>query len=286
MSDIRNEFVMGDDNWLEHVNPIVDGHRMGSGLIERDYTLVPYGSIASAPAWSLDDMPIIPMEEWPERIKEQEANKSRTSDIYDRGDAGKPIESLDQNGQGYCWSYSTAACIQMLRAIANQPYVQLSAHSVACVIKNFRDQGGWGCLSLDFAKDKGYVPTSHWPAKSMSRQYDTPENWKIAEQYRVTEGWVDLLPAVYDRDMSAQQVGTCCLLNIPWIGDYNWWGHSVAGADLVDVYPDRRATDISRYGTRIKNSWTDRWGTRGWGILKDKKAFPNGGAAPRVAWGS
>jgi hypothetical protein len=187
---------------------------------------------------------------------------------------------------GNCWSYSTAACIQMIRAIANQPYVQLSAHSVACVIKNFRDQGGWGCLSLDMARDKGYVPVSLWPAKSMDKRYNTPENWKAALEFRVTEGWVDLVPSVYDRDMSAQQVGTCLLSNIPVIGDFNWWGHSVALADLVDVYPDRSPRDIKRYGTLCKNSWTDRWGNRGWGVLKDSKAWPNGGAAPRVAWGA
>jgi hypothetical protein len=286
LSDISNAFVIGDDSDMNYLNPVVDGNRMGSGLIPRDYSLIPLGSLQSAPAWSLDDMPLIPMEEWPERIAEQEANKSRTSDIYNRGDNGQPIESLDQNGQGYCWSYSTACCIQMIRAISNQPYVQLSAHSVACVIKNFRDQGGWGCLSLDFAKDKGYVPVSLWPAKSMDKRYNTPENWKAALEFRVTEGWVDLVPSVYDRDMSAQQVGTCLLSNIPVIGDFNWWGHSVALADLVDVYPDRSPRDIKRYGTLCKNSWTDRWGNRGWGVLKDSKAFPNGGAAPRVAWGA
>jgi hypothetical protein len=285
VSDISNAFVIGDDTDMNYLNPVVDGHRMGSGLIPRDYSLIPLGSLASAPAWSLDDMPLIPMEEWPERIKDQEATKTRTSDIYNRGDNGQPIPSLDQNGEGYCWFYSVTCIVQMLRAIANQPYIPLSGHSGACVIKNFRNQGGWGCLALDFIKDKGIVPQSLWPAKSMDRRYNTPENWAAALEFRITEGWVDLLPAVYDRDMSAQQVGTCSLNNIPWIGDYNWWGHSVAGCDLVDVYPDRSSRDISRYGTLIKNSWNDGWGNRGWGLLKDSKAFPNGGAAPRVAWG-
>jgi hypothetical protein len=286
VSILYGEYVIGDDNFVEAVNPIIDGNKMGSGLIMRDYSLYPQGYYASAPAWSLDDMPIIPMEEWPERIRDMEVTQSRLSDLYDKGNNGKPIESLDQNGQGYCWSYSTACCIQMLRCIHNMPYIQLSAHSVACKIKNFRDQGGWGALSLDYAREHGYVPVSLWPAKSMSRSHDTPENWKAALEYRVTEGWVDLKPAAYDRDMNAQQVGTCLLKRVPVIGDFNWWGHSVALADLLDVYPDRSSRDITRYGTLCKNSWTDRWGRRGWGVLKDSKAFPNGGAAPRFIWGT
>jgi hypothetical protein len=285
LSDLSNEFVIGDHNWMDHINPIVDGHRMGSGLIARDYEAVPVGSYAAAPAWSLDDMPLIPWEEMPERIKDMERTKSRISDIYERGNYGNRIPSLDQNGQGYCWAYSTAACVQALRAIANMPYVQLSAHSVACKIKNFRDEGAWGCLSLDFAKENGYVPTSLWPEKSMSRAHDNEANWRAAREFRVTEGFVELEPEVYDRDMSIQQQLTCLLNMIPVIGDFNYWGHSVGIFDAVDAFPDRSARDPSRYGTRIKNSWRDGWGKLGYAVMTGSKAFANGGAAPRVAWG-
>lgn len=286
MSDISNDFVIGDDNWHLHIDPVVNGSRVMKGLIPRDYTKNPVGSYSSSPAWSLDDMPLVPWEELPERIKEMEANKSRISDMYDVGDNGAPIPSLDQNGQGYCWSYSTAACIQALRCIANMPYEQLSAHSVACMVKNFQDQGGWGAMSMEYATSHGYVPTRLWPAKSMNRKYNTPENWQAALEFRVTEGWVDLHPAVYDRSMNAQQVLTCLVNRKPVIADYNFWGHSVALFDPVDAYPNRRFNDPMRYGTRHKNSWTDAYGVRGYGVLKDSKAFPNGGASPRATWGT
>jgi hypothetical protein len=285
MSDIRNELVIGEDNWNEHFSPVVDGHQAMKGLVPRDYSANPQGCYASAPAWSLDDMPLIPMEEWPERIKELESTKTRISDIYAVGNYGDRIPSLDQNGQGFCWAYSTTCAVQALRCLANMPYVPLSAHSVACKIYNFVDRGAWGALSLDFIAKKGVVPQSLWPAKSMNRQYDNDANWLSAMDYRVTEGWVDLVPAAYDRDMSKSQVATALLLRIPVVSDYNHWGHSVCAFDLVDVYPNRSATDYSRYGVRIKNSWTDRWGTFGEGVLKDSKAWPNGGAAPRLAFG-
>ncbi len=285
MSDLSDELVIGDADWVKIEQPIVDGSTVCKGLVPRDYSQLPVGCYAAAPPWSLDDMPLIPMEEWPERIADMEAKKRRVSDIYAVGNLGQRIPSLDQNGQGYCWAYSTTACVQMLRSIANMPYVPLSAHSVACKIKGFRDQGGWGALSLDFIKAHGVMPQSVWPAKSMSRQYDTEANWETAKPYRVTEGFVDLEPAVYDRRMSILQVGTCLLSMVPVIADYNHWRHSVALMDLVDVYPNRSARDPLRYGTRHKNSWTDRYGVNGEAVLKDSKAWPDGGAAPRVVWG-
>ena len=284
MSDLSNAFVIGDDD--RRIHTVVDGQRFGRGLVARDYSTHPVGYLGmTAPPFSIDDMPLTPMEQWPERIAEGEAKKSFISHMYAAGNFGLKIPSLDQNGQGYCWAYSTTACVQALRCVANMPYHQLSAHSVACVIKDFRDQGGWGAASLEFISQRGVVPTSLWPAKSMRREHDNPANWEVAKQFRVTEGWVDLQPPVYDRDISAQQVGTCLLNRIPVIGDYNWWGHSVAIFDLVDAYPNRSATDIRRYGTRIQNSWTDQWGDAGQGVLKDSKAFPDGGAAPRVVVG-
>ena len=273
MSDLSNAFVIGDETKVKTPKGV------GRGLIQRDYSKYPRGYYASAMAI---DFPITSMIEWPDRIKENEATKSNLSDIRNKGNNGQPIPSLDQNGQGYCWSYSTCACIQLLRSIANAPYVPLSAHSVACVIKNFRDEGGWGALSLDFAMIRGYQPQLLWPAKSMNRQYDTAANWEVAKQYRVAEGWIDLAAAVYDRDLSNLQVGTLLLAGIPVVCDYNWWGHSVCGMDLVDVYPNRAATDYSRYGIRILNSWTDGWGDNGTSVLKDSKAWPDGSVAPRA----
>jgi hypothetical protein len=57
--------------------------------------------------------------------------------------------------------------------------------------------------------------------------------------------------------------------------DFNWWGHSVGGIRLVKV-------EAGSYGRKIRNSWTDSWGDRGFGILRGSKAVPDGAIAVRV----
>lgn len=240
------------------------------GLRPRDPINQPVGYAAAIPPANIE---LIPQSEWSRLIKEGEASKSFLSHIRDRGNNGGPIQSLDQNGQGYCWSYGTAAAVTLLRAKANLPHVRLSAHAVACKIKNFRDEGGWGALSLDFALVNGYPSVEAWPEKSMSRSYDTPATWADAAKYRPDEGFVDLASAVYDRDLSFAQTITCLLRRVPVVVDLDWWGHCVVACDPVETSP-------GQFGIRIWNSWSDSWGERGMGVLAGNKAIPSNAVAP------
>jgi hypothetical protein len=251
-----------DDGLL---NPVVDGELKGRGHDPSQY--VP--TMFAPPA----ELPLIPRSEWSDRIKEQERLKSRLSDI--RGS----IPSLDQNGQGYCWAYSTTSCVMLLRAKANQPYVRLSAHAVACKVKNFRDEGGWCGLSAKFQREQGCPSVDFWPEKSMSRSHDKPETWANAALHKVTEDWVDLGKAVYDQNLTFDQVATCLLSGVPCAVDFNWWSHSVCAVDLVEVEP-------GSFGLRILNSWSDSWSERGMGVLRGSKAIPTGAVALRVTGAS
>ena len=182
-----------------------------------------------------------------------------------------------------CWSYSPVSGLTLLRAIGNQPHVRLSAHAVACRIKNFRDEGGWGALALDFLMESGVPPEALWPAQSMNRKYDTPEVWAAAADYRVLDGWIDLVQSVYDRNLSIQQTGTLLLSNVPVVIDLNHMAHSMLGMDLVDAYPSRRATDPRRYGVRFWNEWGDEWGAQGTAVFVDNLGWPDGAVAPLTA---
>lgn len=270
-----NEIHIGDHNWREHVgDAIVDGKVMRRGLIPRNYHSHPVG-FYGAKEQALD-IPLIPRSEWSERIRDMEATKSRLSDIRDRGMFGQPMPSTDQNGRGYCWFHSGTSAVLLIRARDNQPYVDLSAYAGACIIKNYRDEGGWGAQGLDWIVENGIPDSKYWPQRSVSRSNDTPEMRANAKLHRVTEGWADLAKPQYDRNLTFDQMATCLLCRIPVITDFNWWGHSVCACDLVETSP-------GQFGVRIWNSWGDSWSDRGMGVLSGSKAIPNGATAPRVA---
>lgn len=272
-----NEIVIDDSNYTQFCDPdyTVDGEKKSRGLIPRDYSRYPLGCYGSAVPFFAVDMPLIPRSEWSDRIKEKIATKSQLSDIRLTGNNGNIIPSLDQNGRGYCWAHSGTGAVMMLRAAMGLPYVGLSAYAVACIIKNYRDEGGWGAQGLDFITSRGVPSEAYWPMQSVNRSNDKPETWANAALHKVTEGFVDLQAAQYDRQLSFDQVATCLLCNVPVIGDFNWWGHSVCLLDLVETSP-------GKFGVRILNSWGDSWSDRGMGVLEGSKAIPDGATAPRV----
>lgn len=271
-SDLSNDkIVITDNNWQDYVDVSVNGEAKGRG-----YTPPPRSWQAS---YGAVNFPLIPRSEWSERIREQEANKSRISDIRMTANRGGHIPSYDQGQNGYCWAHSVVMAIQLSRAVANMPYVRLSAYSVAAVIKNFKNQGAWGALALDFIQDRGVVPMSLWPEQSMDRSLDNAANWDAAKDFRVTEAWQDEDVAVWDRNLSFDQVATLLLMNQPVVVEYNWWGHSVCAMDLVEV-------SRNSYGLRIINSWSDRHGTLGTEVLTGSRAIPDGAVAPSVSMGA
>lgn len=264
-----NELIIDDSNYLDHIQTVVDGKLKINNTVPRVYDTQP-NELRSLP-----DLPLIPRSEWSERIKEKVAKGTQLSDLRLRGNAGKAIPSTDQDGVGYCWCHSATSSIMILRAIAGLPYRELSAFAIGCMIKNFRDEGGWGALALDFICKNG-VPTSEfWPIQSMDRKNDNPKTWENAALHRCLAGWYDLDQPVYDRKINFDQLATLLLSDIPGIGDFPWWGHSVCLLDLVEVEP-------GDFGIRIWNSWSDKWGDRGMAVLRGNKAIPGSCTAPRL----
>ena len=272
------DILIDDDNWKDEMNPVVDGEQMMTGAVPRDLTVQPYCSGEGA-FDAADEMPLIPKSEWSARIKEMEQTKSRLSDIRRIALNGKPIPALDQNPQGYCWAYSTGSAIMLARAVANMPYVRISPHAVACKIKNFRDQGGWGALSMEFAVKTGYPSETYWPQKSMQRHNDNEQTWQDAAKHKVTHGWWDLSKDVYSRNLGFDMTMTLLMCRVPVVVDFGWWSHSVCAMDPVEVEP-------GSFGIRILNSWSDKWGDLGEAVLRGSKAHPDGSVAPRVVTGS
>jgi hypothetical protein len=258
---MRKPYIINDKNaWLLAAEK---GH--SRGLIPRDFKRYPIGYHPNAKPF---DIPLIPQDEWEDRLRARIADKAQLSDVRNRGKFGEVMPSTDQDGYGYCWAHSSTSAILICRALDNQPYVDLSAFSVAAPIKNYRNEGGWGSQSLEWIAEKGIASSEFWPQRACDRQYDTPEMRDNAKLHRFTE-WLDL--------ETKEQFITCLLLGMPVVSDFNWWGHSVCTLDLVSIEP---------FQTRIWNSWGDKWGENGTGILEGKKAVPNGMLAARVATAS
>lgn len=271
-----SDFIIDDDTPAD-----VTHHRQFSrGLIPRDYETIPQGRYATAPAF---DLPLIQRSEWSARIKEMKETKSRLSDIRNTGINGQRIPCLDQGRSNYCWGHSAVHAVMLLRARDLQPYVPLSAFAVAAIIKNGRNEGGWGALSLNFITEDGVPSQELWPQGSVDLRRKTPAMWANAAQHKVTEGWVDLQAAVYDRNLTFDQMMTLLLCRVPVVVDFNWWGHSVCAMDPEEIEP-------GSFGPRILNSWYEspgqEWNGDGTAVLRGSRATPDGAVAPRAVMAS
>lgn len=262
-------FLIEDETGSDELFP----KNVCTGLVPRDFENMPLRAVT--------DLPEIPESEWDARIKEQEEKKSRLSDIRMTGNFGAMIPSLDQNlgdgvHWGYCWAHSGVHGNMLIRARDGMPYVPLSAFAVAATIKNGRNDGGWGAQGLEFMMTRGVPDQKYWPQKNVKLSNGTPECWENAAKHKITAGWMDVAAPLWGRKLSFKQVATCLLLRIPVILDYNWWGHSVVGMDLVRV-------EAGSYGIRIWNSWADSWGEKGTGVLRGNRAVPDNATAPRIS---
>jgi hypothetical protein len=297
-----NELVIHDGNAHQHkphapyVGP--DGQPRAFGLVPRDYHANPLGCYGSIRPYHAVDFPLIPRSEWSQRARDQIAGGYRCSDLRMRGNNGQKIPSRDQNGRGYCWFHSGTSALLVARARANLAYADLSAYAGACVIKNFRDEGGWGAQGVDFLASRGVPTAKFWPQRSVDRACDNPATWENAKLYRVLEGWIDLAAAQYDRNLSFDQELSLYLVTQPCVKDENWWSHSICGVDAVDGSAQRDVTrgesgkllqlkDFDQFwgmddevtggwGVRIWNSWGDTWSSDGMGVLTGKQAVSDG----------
>ncbi len=235
-----------------------DGNPRAKGLVPRDFTRKPVGFLGRLA--TPFDVPLITGALQQTMLDQMKANKARNSDIRNRGMFGQPIPSRDQDGVGYCWCHSGTSAHLLVRARMNEPYSDLSAFSVGCMIKGFRDEGGDGSEGVEFQGTKGIATAQFWPQQSMDRKNDNPATWANAATHKYIE-WVDGDPGNLD------QLVTGFLLGWAGIFDYNWWSHSVCGMDLETINP---------LTVRIWNSWSDSWSENGTGLLQGSKAMPDG----------
>lgn len=242
--------VIGDHNWRDAVghlqavaNPAdPDPQCSPSGFIPRDFTQQPLGSglgTTTLPQWALQQYP---RETWKERIEELAAKKMRIQDILtaacNRGQ--NPFVCLNQNPTNYCWCYAVIHAIMIQRELAGEPFIRLSPYSVACIVKNFGNIGGWGGEANEQCVKEGVADSQFWPMEdpSMSSSQRSSANMNAirngrqylassranAALHKVSEFW-DLESRNWAQKMA------CLLIPVPVASGYNWMGHERCSID-------------------------------------------------------
>lgn len=248
--------ALGRDEWQFRLAQDYP-ERFGRGLYPRDHYNVPYGSVGTP-----FDLPLIPRDEWDDRIAEMEDEQTRLSDIildYD-------IPEKDQDGVPFCWGFGPTQAYEFTRMWDGLPYKSLSPASGCCPLTNFQARGGWGTEFLKYTVEHGLCESESWPDIAIDRKYDTPENNAQRAENRVLEWW-ELRP----RDLD--QMFTCLFHRRACAIGQNHWSHEVVAVDPVKVN--------GQYGIRFRNQWKG-WGFKNFGVFTGSKALADDIFAPRV----
>jgi hypothetical protein len=208
-----------------------------------------YGSLAFAPKLE-ESFPLIPRDEWIERIKEKDANQSWLRNINDL--MGVPC--TDQNGRGYCHAYGTVGAGMTARAEAGLPTIRLSAESVGGIVTGWINRGANPDDDLEVFVKYGACAQSF-----MDSEWSlNPTRWKPGwEQDALNHRVVECFDLDPDSDKIFDQEMTCVLINIATADWYNWWGHHIQGP-LQAKYMDGKFWLLKR------NSWGQDYGDNGY----------------------
>lgn len=185
--------------------------------------------------------PLIDESEWDDRIEAQIKSLTRCSD-YETWD------SYDQNGLPQCWSDGMCSSASLARVQAGYPYIQISSSSLAVPINGGRS-GGYEGDAWDYLVKHGGVRVELWGNNEVNRsKMNDPkciadrENFKGLEAYKIS-------------GKNFKAYVTAALLSLPGGIAYNDWRHVVGARDVVRIAK-------GKYGLRIRNNWSERWGAK------------------------
>lgn len=239
-------------------NTIIDNQGNGGlcGCLPRRSV---YGSLPFAQPASVK---LIPWEEMPDRIADQDKHQSSLEHLW----RDSPMGALNQGQLNYCWCFSGAGALMLERAIQGLPFVRLSASSIGAPLVSYQNVGYFPEECLKAMVDQGASSTEYVPEATFNAA-DFKPGWRESAGMNKVTMFADVNP----RDLQAQF--TMLLLNRPLAVGLNWWGHSVLFLRVLDRNPSLPASNPNRYGTKFLNSWGPDWGEGGTGILEGSKQY-------------
>lgn len=208
-----------------------------------------------------DPEPLIPMEEWPDRI----ADLDRTGGwAHDRW-KDSPIGVGDQDGYSWChaWAYAWHYMIQ--RAIQGLPYIEMSASSIGGPVTNYnKDRGAYILDDLEQGVKVGLASTEFVPMRDYHKSSRKPGADDNSALHKATE-YVDLGQRGFQRQ------GSKLLLGKSTSDGFDWWGHAIPAVRLRYLNNGRKATDHLSYDKLILNQWGTGFGDNGLAWLSGTK---------------
>jgi len=249
--------IVNDSNFGDFFYPVIDGEQKSHGLIPRDYSTHPEGCFAWAEPFP--DSLLVPEDEIDGRLQEMKGMKASLLDLRELYYG--TLKSLDQDGKGLCWAFSsTKATMYLFHKMMNAPMV-LSAWWVAGKVKHWADQGGWGGESINQIATAGAPLMSFCPGYQSS--YDNAACQENAALHKIVK-WYE---GSQDKDKAFHQQASAHCLGLPCVGDYNFLSHSMCIA-WTDSYKSPQA--------QCDNSWGENAGNKGLYQLQGNKAKPDG----------
>ena len=232
--------IIDDSNYAAFVHETDDNGQSATGYINR-----PEGWVSGVEAAFPTNL-LVPRDQWATKLAERK-EVGLVFDMCKRATLEGPYRWLNQNPTNYCWCYAVVHAIMILRLLAKEPYKRLAPASVAAIIKDFKNVGGWGSQALDFSVQNGVADESAWPqptamlAITGGRQFvdssraNAAQN-KVTAFYRIN---------TFDEKMSA-------LFNyMPVACGYGWMGHEMCSIDpTVDDNGVWGSIDMDSYATK------------------------------------
>src|SRR5208337_2826804 len=151
----------------------------------------------------------------------------------------------------------------------------LSPESVGGPCTNWRNCGGYASEAFDQLQNFGACESSFMDAPHSLHPNRWKSGWQANARLHEALEWYNI--DGQDNNIFDELI-TCLLNRVPVAAGLDWWGHLVCFLDAV-ILPD------GSVGVLFQNSWGADWptpGANGFATLTERKATPDGAAAPII----